>query len=51
MKLNNMNGENLLINSYEFTSSIVNWKKYTQSNIYIIIINEKLSKIVLVSDN
>ena len=35
----NTDDEHLLIDSCAFTSSIVNWKKYIQSNISLIIIN------------
>ena len=44
-------GEHLLINSFEFTSSIINWKKYVQSIIYVIGINTKVSKVSLIAEN
>ena len=46
IRSNITNGEHLLINSYEFTSSIT-MKKNMQSNNYIITINVKVSKIIL----
>ena len=45
MKTINTNVEHLLINSSEFTSSIVNWKKYIQNNIYVLLISANVSKV------
>ena len=48
MKLIITNGEHLLIDSYDFTSSMLNWNKYIKSNISLIIINAKISNVLLV---